>query len=256
MRIVVAVSAAMLSFMAPNLAFADPSQATLDQVSLLGRQLAAYDTNAAAATDAGLALKPDKDKMGLYLGEAGSDGWTFFFGRLNAAHNAFLISYEAKQNGDHFVASAFTLPAEDSGDLASLARAVVAAKADVEAASHPQAQYDIAAMVQPDNTIFVYVYPAQTSNDVLVYGADWRYQYAADGRTLVERRQLHRTLLQSPIYANMAAIVHTDVLSNIPVETDVFWSLLRGIPTYVSAGGSTFGIASDGSIKIISQIPK
>lgn len=241
----------------PNGALADPNQADLDRVTALGRQLAQYDANAADSTDAVMALRPPRSAMGLYVGLLVNGQWVFTFGHLDESQQAFLIAYEARRGdtGRHEV-SALDPAKADTGAWAASARAQTAAESDFARASHPAANYNIASLIQPDGTIYVYLYPGQTSNAELVYGADWRYTYSSDGRTLIERRQLHKALLRMTLGGNAVAGVHSDILSDIPVETDVFWVLLRqpAMPEYVSAGGWTFKIATDGSITTVQKL--
>jgi hypothetical protein len=146
----------------------------------------------------------------------------------------------------------------DNGPFAALARAQVAARDDFARASHPASNYNIASLAQPDGTIYVYLYPGQTTNAVFVFGADWRYTYSSDGRTLIERRELHRALMRTSPSDNAVAGTLTEFLSDIPVETDVFWVLLRrpAMPEFVGAGGWIFEIATDGSIRSVQKIGK
>jgi len=244
---------------APIRAIADPNQADLDRVTMLGRQLAEYDANAADSTDAVMLLRPPRAAMGLYVGQHVNGEWIFSFGHLDDARESFLIAYQANRGAaGRYQVSALDPPKSDNGSLASLARAQGAAQADFSQTPHPAATYNIASLAQPDGTIFVYLYPGQITNDEFIFGADWRYTYSGDGRTLIERRQLHKALFRIPPSPDAKAGYHVDVLSELPVETDVFWTLLRRppLPEFVGAGGWTFEIATDGSIKVIGKIEK
>ena len=105
--------------------------------------------------------------------------------------------------------------------------------------------------------LFVYLYPAQVKDGVYPYGGDVRYLVSADGATVITKRQLHKTALESipsdiPKSSKVAAGYHSHVLSNVPEDTDIFLVLSRQprIPEYVSAGGHVFEIDIDGHIKI------
>jgi hypothetical protein len=101
------------------------------------------------------------------------------------------------------------------------------------------------------------VYPAQVKTGVYPYGGDVRYLMSADGKTLVEKHQMHKAVLESipanaPGGTNPVGGYHSDIFGDIPEDTDVFLVLSRypKMPEYVVARGHVFAIAVDGSIKI------
>jgi hypothetical protein len=86
-------------------------------------------------------------------------------------------------------------------------------------------------------------------------GGDVRYLISADGSTIVEKRQLHKTILdldyteKSPTTKTVSGF-HTHVLSDIPEDTDVFYVLFRkpSIPEMIRTRTGLYEIVVDGTI--------
>jgi hypothetical protein len=102
--------------------------------------------------------------------------------------------------------------------------------------------------------MYVYVLPAQTVADVYPLGGDARYLVSADGSTIIESRQLHKTILEMksspPSGGQQVAGFNTDVLSDVPVDTDVFFVLARKppAPEFVATQNGMYEIDTDGTI--------
>lgn len=78
----------------------------------------------------------------------------------------------------------------------------------------------------------MYVLPAQTQAGIYPLGGDERYLITADGSAIVEKRQLHKAIIEvrpdsMPKGTTPAAGYHTHVLSDVPEDTDVFHVLTR-----------------------------
>jgi hypothetical protein len=87
-------------------------------------------------------------------------------------------------------------------------------------------------------------------------GGDARYLMSADGLTIVEKRQLHKSILDGKVDAaakNPAPGHHTDEIGDAPEDTDVFYVLWRkpSFPEYVKAGEKNYLINVDGAIKVV-----
>jgi len=231
------------------------SKAELDAITARGRLLAEYDVAAWHSTDAVQALNPDKASVGRYIGRKTDTGWVVEYGHLNSARDRFQIAYEASQGArpDQFVVTKLDPPREDKGFYLFAARAIEAALANFQGAGVP---YNVYVLPADDGQIYVYFVPGQTSNDVYYYGADARYLISADGLTIVEQRQLHKSLLQfNPKpqgVKTLASGYHTHVLSDVPEDTDVFYVLNRHplIPEYIGTKKRIYVIATDGTIAI------
>jgi hypothetical protein len=101
----------------------------------------------------------------------------------------------------------------------------------------------------------VYLYPAQIENGVYPLGADVRYRITQDGRKVVEKRQLHKSIIESaPVHPGeeVAGGYHVHVLSELPEDTDVFFVLVRKprVPEVIIAGHFTYTIDVHGVITL------
>lgn len=233
-----------------------PTEQELAAITARGILLAQYDQAAWHATDAVQALRPPDGKVKRYIARKATSGWVVDFGRLDEADGKFLVAYEAMESGDleHFEVSAVEPEREDTGFDLAAAKAINLALADFKGAERP---YNVAVLPDASDGLFVYLYPAQTTNGVYPYGGDVRYLVAQDGSSIVAKRQLHKTVLESipsqmPSDSKTLAGYHTHVLSDLPEDTDVLLVLSRQpkIPEFVGAGGHVFVIAVDGTIKI------
>lgn len=232
-----------------------PSDQELAAITQRGVMLAAYDQAAWHATDAVEATHPPAGKVVRYIARQTATGWTVDFGRLNADATKFLTAYEAIQTDapTHFAVGQFDPAREDTGFNLFAARAIdLAIKNFSGVANTP---YNIAVLPGGTRGNLVYLYPAQVKNGVYPYGGDARYFVSPDGTTIYEKRELHKTVLEStpaqvPKDATPAAGYHTHVLTDLPEDTDVFLVLHRQprVPEYITAGGHTYVINTDGTI--------
>jgi hypothetical protein len=83
--------------------------------------------------------------------------------------------------------------------------------------------------------------------------------FAADGRTLVAKRQLHNALLEFSARGDsnhtLQAGTHTAILDDIPEDTDVFHVLVRQsrVPDYIVTGAFLYIIYPDGRIRLVGR---
>ena len=231
----------------------DPEWATITE---RGRMLAQYDTAAWHATDAVEALKPDKSIAPVYIAKKVDLGWEVVFGRLNDRRDRFLIVYQASQgaNPSEFMVKKLDPPSEDQGFYLAAARALETASRDF---GKPRRPYNAYVLPAPQNQLYTYYLPAQTTNGVYPFGADVRYLLSEDGNSIVQKRQMHKTILEFDSRKKPKDAVkiesgyHTHVLSNLPEDSDVFYVLARkpSIPEYVgSLDGKIYVILVDGTI--------
>ena len=228
----------------------------LDAITARGRVLAEYDRAAWYATDAVLALRPDQNLVSGYLARRRADGlWEVVFGRLDAAGNEYLIAYRAVQRGSvdtSFMATALSPRESDSDWYARAARALDVARGAFGPARRP---YN-AMVVQAGETgdLFVYIVPAPTRPGVYPHGGDARYRVSRDGRTMIEHRRMHNSVIEFAHPERQGAKVvagsHTAVLDDRPEDTDVFHVLSRQprLPEYVVSKSYFFRIDLDGRI--------
>jgi hypothetical protein len=208
------------------------SPPVMADVTERGRALYEYDQAAWHGTDAVLATHPPKEFRPHYIAHKADERWTVAFGVLNAQRDRFVIKYEATQGAtlQEFTAKTFDPPLEDTGFYVAAAKAIDTALGDFRGERRP---YNVAILPTLSGQFYLYVYPAQTQNGIYPLGGDVRYLIAADGGSIVEKRQLHKTILETPAVPKDAvrlAGFHTHVLSDVPEDTDVFHVLTRQPP--------------------------
>jgi hypothetical protein len=230
------------------------SEAELAQITERGRNLAAYDVAAWYATDAVLALKPTEGSVVNYIAKRTGDVWTVAFGRLNEARDKFLIAYEALQGSTpkEFTAAKVGPPKEDTGFFLFAARAIETSVADFKGEAR---SYNVAVLPAPSDQFYVYVVPAQTENGVYPLGGDARYLISRDGLKIVEKRQMHKAIIEFKVPANVQpeAGYHTAVLDQIPEDSDVFHVLARkpSVPELIATKQFVYRIEPDGKIRYL-----
>lgn len=207
------------------------SPAVMADVTARGRALYEYDQAARHGTDAVLAMKPPKDWHPYYIAHKSDNGWSLIFGVLNSQRDRFEIVYEAIQgtSPQNFTAKKLEAPREDSGFYLAAAKAIDRVIQDFKGEGRP---YNVAVLPATSDQLYVYVYPAQIKSDVYPIGGDVRYLVTADGGSIIEKRQLHKSIIEVPPSSipkgtTAAGGVHTHVLSDVPEDTDILHVLLR-----------------------------
>lgn len=234
-----------------------PSKAELAQVTERGRQLAEYDVAAWFASDAVVAMKPEPGSVARYIAKKDGEVWVVFFGRLTEKRDKFLIAYEATQgvSTKEFSVKKFETPKEDGGFLLSAAKAIETALADFKGAPRP---YNVAALPTNSNQVYVYLVPAQTKHGVYPLGGDARYLISQDGSKIIEKRQLHVSIIEFSTSSDTKQVGgwHTAVLDDIPEDTDVFHVLSRqpSVPEWIGTKQYVFRIETDGTINYLMTI--
>lgn len=232
----------------------------LPDITARGRMLYEYDQAAWHATDAVQMLNPPKEFLGMYLArKSDSGGWSVVFGHLNDKRDQFLIGCEATQGPtlQQFIPKKFDVPRPDTSFYLFAARAIDTALHDFRGEKRP---YNLAVLPAASGQFYVYVMPAQTENGVYPLGGDARYLISPDGNTIVEIRQLHKTIIEDrgdvPKGIKPAASMHTHVLSDVPEDTDVFYVLTRkrSQPEYVGGKDKkVYAIDTDGNIREVKE---
>lgn len=251
-------TAAVALFLA-SVAFAGKKKADSDpifpDVTARGRALYEYDEAAWHSSDALQATNPPKESLGRYVAHKSDTGWTVAFGRLNDRSDKFVVAYEATEGANlkEFTVKKIDPPREDAGFYLSAARAIETALHDFHGENRP---YNVAVLPAPSDQLYVYVLPAQTKAGIYPLGGDVRYVISPDGGSIVEKRQLHKSIIELPPSSDRGAKpvagVHIHVLSNVPEDTDVFHVLTRQPPQpeYVGTPNKKFyEISTDGTIR-------
>jgi len=190
--------------------------------------------------------------MGRYIARKADAGWVVAFGRLNQAADKFLVAYEAVQAPAKYEVKSFEPAREDTGwDLAA-AKAIETAMRDFGGTTRP---YNMAVLPADHESLYVYLYPAQVTAGVYPLGADVRYHVSPDGTKITEKRQMHKTIIESVTARTDITVkvgYHSHVLSEVPEDTDVFLVLTRKpqVPEVVVAGAYMFTIDVNGKITV------
>lgn len=246
---------ASLFMVAEASASSKPSETELAAITGRGVFLAEYDAAAWQATDAVKTAHPVEARIGRYIARKTEGGWVVDFGRLNQAGDKFLVAYEAVQRGSSAkfdVKAAFDPAREDAGWNLAAAKGIETAMKDFGGTSRP---YNIAVLPAEREGMYVYLYPAQVKVGVYPLGGDVRYHVSPDGTKIIDRRQMHKTIIESvPARKDVKVAVgyHSHVLSDLPEDTDVLLVLTRKprVPEIVVAGPYMFTIDVDGKISV------
>jgi len=149
-----------------------------------------------------------------------------------------------------------TPPKEDTGFYFSAARAIDTSLKDfTEHFEGEQRPYNVAVLPAEKGQTWVYIVPAPTKTGVWPLGGDVRYLVSPNGIKVVEKRQLHKSVIEvePPKDENnkQVAGIHTHVLSETPEDTDLFHVLTRmpTVPDLIRTERFVFVVDVDGSIK-------
>jgi hypothetical protein len=237
-----------------------PTQKELAAITERGRDLAGYDAACWHASDAVQAKGPRPGSVVRYIGRKTPKGWVVAFGKLDARRDKFLVAYEATEadRPDRFEIEAFDPPKEDTGFSLAAARAIDTALKDFRG---ERRAYNVASLPADDSHLWVYVVPAPTRPGVWPLGGDVRYRISPDGGKIVEKRQMHKAIIEkeAPAAADpkkAAAGLHTHVLGDVPEDSDVFHVLGRkpSVPEVVRTGRFVFGIGPGGEIEFLGKV--
>jgi hypothetical protein len=244
LTLLVAIAAAQAS--------SKPSEAELAAITARGVLLAEYDTAAWQATDAVQATHPVEGRSGRYIARKIDAEWVVDFGRLNQAQDKFLVAYEAVQVSAKFQVKSFSPAREDTGWNLAAAKGIETVMRDFGGTSRP---YNIAVLPAESESMYVYLYPAQVKAGIYPLGADVRYRVSQDGTKITEKRQMHKTIIESVTARTDMTVkggYHSHVLSEVPEDTDVFLVLTRKpqVPEVVVAGPYMFTIDLNGKITV------
>ena len=229
------------------------SDPVMPEVTARGRMLYECDQAAWHSSDAVMATKPSKEFLGRYIPKKSDAGWVVAFGRLNEGRDKFLVAYEATQGTSlqDFTIKKFDPPLRDDSFYLFAARAMDTAMHDFQGEKR---SYNLAVLPASSDQLFVYVLPAQTENGVYPLGGDARYLLSADGNKILEKHQMHKTIIENRDDQSKGKTVmgvHTHVLSDVPEDSDVFHVLTQNPPVpelVVTGEKSGYEIREDGTI--------
>lgn len=230
---------------------APASKTELAEINERGQMLYAYDVAAWNSTDAVMALSPPEGSSVRYIAQKNGSVWTVAYGKLNEKRDKFLIAYEATQGATpkEFKVKKLDAPKENTGFFLFAARAIDGALKDFGGATRP---YNVAVLPAKENQFYVYLVPAQTKIGVFPLGGDVRYLFSADGQKIVEKRQLHKSIIEFSVPEGVKPQTgyHTAILDDAPEDRDVFHVLARKpkIPELVVTSKYVYQVKEDGTI--------
>lgn len=235
-------------------ATAPPTDEDLAEITDRGRLLYEYDQAAWHASDAVQMANPKNVEGQRYIAKKENGKWTVVFGKLNEDHSRFGIAYEAGEQATlrQFAVRQEQTDRQDEGFFLYAARAIEVAMNDFGATSRP---YNIAVLAAPAEQLYVYLYPAQTKARVYPLGSDTRYLVNLDGTKILEKRRMHKTIIENQPAKQMKKVVagyHTHVLSDLPEDTDVFHVLTQDppVPEFIATAHFVYRVNTDGAIQI------
>jgi hypothetical protein len=236
-----------------------PTEAGLMEITERGRMLAEYDGAAWHSTDAVKALKPEEGKGGHYIARKMEAKWVVVYGRLSETRDKFLFTYEATATDtpEQSTVKKYDPPQEDSAFYLSAARAIETALAAFAGEKRP---YSAAVLPAKSGRLYVYIYPASTQADVYLIGGDVRYLVSPDGLSLLETRQLHKSIIEYQDFTKSGKAkegwtaemgVHNHILDDVPEDTDVFLAMTRKplVCEMIITWEYTYKVCPDGTIK-------
>jgi hypothetical protein len=243
--------------------FRGAMETELAAITERGRALAEYDQAAWHGTDAAQMANPKTAEGQTYIGKKENGKWTVAFGALNVDKSKFLIGYEAEQlaKPKEFAVRKNEPAREDEGFYLFAARAMELASAELGRMNRP---YNTAVLPvtgadakDQQGLLYVYFYPAQTKAGIYPLGGDTRFLVSADGMKIIEKRQMHKTVIDVARVKGkkMVAGYHSHVLSDVPEDTDVLHVLLQDPPVteMIVTTHFLYEVASDGMIRIKKQ---
>ena len=265
MRDVLLVTFALAAFSGGALSQTEKASTAeeLKEIAARGQALAEYDQAAWHASDAVEALHPAPETELRYVARKTSAGWIVEWGYFDKAHSRFLIIYEAKQGANltEFTVAKNDPPLEDADFDFHAASALETARKDFRASAHPARPYNISVLPARTGEWYVYAIPAQQDLAILPYGGDLRYTVSFDGAKILDRRQMHQTVLEQstpPDGGRPDFYFHTHILSDLPEDSDVFYAMTPKAEQgeWVASKRYTYEITPDFSLGYLGVTPK
>lgn len=234
------------------------TQAELNEITSRGKMLYEYDVAAWHSTDAVIALSPSEGSIERYIARKTDKGWIVAYGKFNEKKDKFLIVYEAAQGAkpEEFKVVKLEKPKENADFFLNAAKAHETAINDFVKTNEHKRIYNFAVLPTGAGEFFVYALPAQTETGVFPIGGDVRYKISKDGAKIIEKRQMHRSIIEFAVPPGMGKLetgYHTAILDDVPEDSDVFHVLTRSpkVPELVVTNKFVYQIATDGTIKYL-----
>ncbi len=225
----------------------------------IGRALYLVDQVSAIGTDVLLAnvKSPEQHALAGYLAlpEADTDAiaptfWVVFYTKGPEPTIPFRV--RVPPNGGKPTFEELAPPNPTPEQLRTLIRAretALAAPRDTNQAMNPVL---LPAEAAGETGFLVYLLAGTTRPDVAVFGKHFRVLVSEDGRTVKRFEPLTKTVFELPLVApdaasgaRVAALTMTHLVTDYPLETHVFGSLLYKLPVYVATGRGLWNVDGD-----------
>lgn len=228
---------------------------SLDRISELGREIHRHDIAAWVATDVMLAQTNGAPPPDLR-------GW------IVSPRNEDLVVRFVRLDGD-VIRPGWDVVVQE-GVAGSLITATDTILSDAEQAQFQARQTAIAnlgelrctpsfnsiVLKDPDGEGWlVWMLAATSEAGVIPVGGHYRFRISADGRSVLMRDQLSNGCLNMRPEGEDVVMFVTHMLSDTPVETHVFLSLINGMALYVAAGDFIYAVEGD-RISAAAPIPQ
>jgi len=228
----------------------------LRNIELLGKTLYEYDQACWIATDSLQSKNPSTALLETFSAHKENDLWKVGFGRLEKDGEHFQLIYEAILNSSNKQVTVVTYspPIINTDFYFHAAKAYLAAYHEFENQSQ---SYNYSIIKKDDDNLYVYFYPAQTSNVYYYLGGDIRFTFNISANKITEKYNLHKSIIKMPYLNkgndNAVATFSNAIITETPVETDILYVLSRGFKSshYVGIGDWIYIIDENGIIKSI-----
>jgi hypothetical protein len=242
-------------------------RADIERAERLGRQIYLYDKASAIGTDA--LLEKMKSLDGLHLG-----GYLPLLEEGRGARPAFVvlfftdapepqIAYRIRvpmEAGAKPTVEKLDPPIAPSAGERAFMRARQTAIAALPKVVQPINPLVFPGEAMEEDGILVYLLAGTTRPQIAVLGRHHRVFVSPDGRTVRRFEPLSKSILEIPLLPRdapdqTAGVVVTHLLTNAPIETHVFASLLYRTPIFVVTARGQWQVA-DGRITFLGALPR
>ncbi len=221
------------------------SQGELAAITARGYRLFEYHLVVAQA-DEGVTLSGiQRDKSSKLIARRLALGWVVAFGKLSESKDSFVVVAEITPiEAQKISVKKYRKPRQEIGYFRRAALAIDTALANFP--ENPE-NYSVTVLPSEKGDQYVYVYPSATGDGALPLGGDVRFLISADGKTLLERHQMHPAILESTVASdNNEDRIYARSAGDAPEDTDVLYALRRRLPVEIDCGGVTYEIAAYG----------
>jgi hypothetical protein len=241
----------------------DPSvpadlRTAIERVQRVGRVLYSLDEPAALATDVALACGARKDVRGYVALPAQGGGWEVVFVTRDAPVSIgyrVTLAPHAKPTCDKL-----DPPEPASEAYTRLFHARQAVIAAVGTFSQPINPVVFPATMVHEQGILVYLLAASSRDNTVVFGRHYRARTSDDGTKVLEVEPLSNSALELPLNPELppgavpVGLTVTQILTDYPVETHVFASMLHHQPVYVGTSRGIWKVDGD-RVSFVGQKP-